>query len=110
MKKVLIMLIGICLSLSLSGCGFQKMCDDGDILKGKTCIQEHISDAQVEYQCLFGYYLKNGRCYHNILDYTGVTMTPQKKYYCSSGYLRDNKCVVETTYDAYIDFFRVNED
>lgn len=104
MKKVILFL----LLFLLTGCGFQKMCDEGDTLKGNSCVQKHISDAQVEYTCLNDYYLKDGRCYHSNFP-NGYTRKPTKKYYCTSGYLKNDKCIVETTYDAYIDFFRIDE-
>lgn len=104
LKLVLVFFFMIC----LSGCGFVKVCNEGDKKKGNTCIEEHLSEPLSQLTCPSGMHLKeDGRCY-NILD---VKMGfPSTTHYCTTGYLRDDKCVVETTYDAYIDFFGIKSN
>lgn len=78
-------------------------CDEGDILKGNTCIVRHSTPAQITYDCSNytrnDFILRGDKCCaqnSNIFCYPAA-----QKYNCPSGFLEDDECIIETTYPAY---------
>ena len=100
MKKVFFV-IGILLILT-TGCSKEYYCDDGDILKGTSCISERKTPAQIEYYCSMSqYYLNGDKCVRNFGSAGSLYVNANKRYYCTSGYLSGTVCIIETSYNAY---------
>ncbi len=78
-------------------------CDEGDILKGNTCIVKHSTPAQVVYDCSGhpSYIVKGDKCCHASPLYSSNCLPADKSYTCLEGYLEDDECIIETTYPAY---------
>lgn len=77
----------------------QLQCEDGDELRGKSCITENSFKATPIYKCSISQQTligdkccsSDGRCLDARVDY----------YTCSSGYLEGHSCIVETVYEPY---------
>lgn len=106
MKKILNLSFVVVISFLITGCGENEyFCDDGDILKGTSCITKRQSNAQIEYYCDSYFNILEGtRCTVRNFDGTmsSVNVPAKQRYTCSSGYLEGRKCIIETTYNAYI--------
>ena len=48
MKKIIVLIL---LVITLSGCKAEYYCYENDILRGKTCIIQHTTPAQISYDC-----------------------------------------------------------
>lgn len=96
-------IIIICLIL-ITGCiSKEYYCDSGDILKGTSCISQNETPAQIEYYCSdLQYHLSGNKCYRNFGSAGTLSIRADERYYCTSGYLKGHKCIIETTYNAYI--------
>lgn len=99
MKKIIVLIL---LVITLSGCKAEYYCYENDILRGKTCIIQHTTPAQISYDCSNysrnDFILKGDKCCaqnSNMFCYPAA-----KKYNCPSGYLDGTNCIIETTYDA----------
>lgn len=98
MKKTL----SLVLLLLITGCSKEYYCDNGDTLKGTTCVTKNTTPPQVQYYCSkSGYHLSEDRCISDFGGYYAISIMADKKYYCTSGYLKGNYCIIETTYNAY---------
>lgn len=103
MKKILKLSCIIILLILITGCGEKEYyCHNGDTLKGTSCVSKNYSPASPVYTCRYqaGTYLVGDQCCYrssNICLYAKVD-----SYICSSGYLDGDKCITETTYNAYV--------
>ena len=103
MKKILSLSCIIVLFMIIAGCGEKEYyCDNGDTLKGTSCVSKNSSPASPMYTCRYqaGTYLVGDQCcYHS----SNICLNAKvDSYTCSSGYLEGNKCVTETVYNAYV--------
>lgn len=108
LKVIAIIVVILALIIVVDSTAILKGCKQGDEKRGSICVSKHYFDAQSQDTCGEGLYVKDGRCYQKA---TGLKLgIPTRKYYCNSGYLEENnylqrnKCVVETTYNAYYIF------
>ena len=100
MKKCLFLIVLI-LFLT-SGCNKEYYCDNGDTLKGTTCITKKTTPAQIEYYCTMKQaYLIGNRCLIYYGSYANYSVDAQARYYCTDGYLSGSSCIIESTYNAY---------
>ena len=99
MKKIIVLIL---LGITLSGCKAEYYCYENDILRGKTCIIQHTTPAQVIYSCenKDGYILQNDKCCNASPLHSSFCIEADKSYTCSNGYLSGTNCIIETTYDA----------
>lgn len=103
MKKILSLICIIVLSMIITGCGEKEYyCDNGDTLKGTSCISKNTSPATPVYTCrdqASTYLVGDQCCYRS----SNICLNAKvDSYTCSSGYLEGNSCITETTYNAYV--------
>lgn len=98
MKKFLSLSCIIILLILMTGCGKKLSCEDGYILKEKSCYKEIENKVATEvYTCEDGYTLKedNSKCEKT------ETVAAKKQYSCNNGYnLSGDKCLGVSTINA----------
>ena len=106
-KRIGLLIVSVFLIIVVTGCGGsiakEYYCDNGDTLKGTSCVKQNTTPAQVQYNCNGkGNYshLEGNRCVYYAI-YGTFSVAANETYYCSSGYLDGSSCIIESTYNAY---------
>lgn len=101
MKKILLLIIIMfCTACSIGEKTYY--CDDGDELKGTTCIKKNSTPAISNYTCKRhpGTYLNGNQCVS--YSFSSIAFNADvDSYTCYSGYLDGDECIIETSYNAY---------